>query len=121
MRRTFAKQPAPETLDAMWQLLSREGGGERMAQTIAYIEERWRYERRWIGALERCEVPALVGWGKRDPVAVVAIVEQLAREIPGARKEIWEDLGHWPQVEDAERVVRTVEGFWGVLAGARSA
>lgn len=115
MRRTFAKQPDRETLDAMWQLLSRDGGGERMAQTIAYIEERWRYERRWIGALERCEVPVLVAWGKRDPVAVVAIAEKLAREIPGAQKEIWEELGHWPQVEDAERVVRTVEGFWGVL------
>jgi pimeloyl-ACP methyl ester carboxylesterase len=112
MRRTFAIKPDRETLDAMWELQSREGGAARMAQTIRYIEERWRYERRWIGALERCDVPVLVAWGKRDPVAVVAIAEQLAREIPGAKKEIWEELGHWPQIEDAARVVGTVEPFW---------
>jgi pimeloyl-ACP methyl ester carboxylesterase len=113
VRRTFARQPGEETIDAMWELLAREGGAERMAQTIGYIEERTRYRTRWIGALERCEVPVLVAWGARDPVAVVAIAEQLATEIPGAKKEIWGELGHWPQVEDAGRVVGTVEGFWG--------
>ncbi len=112
MRRTFAKQPDGATIDAMWELLSREGGSARMAQTIAYIAERTRYHRRWIGALERCDVPTLVAWGRKDPVAVVAIAEQLAREIPGAKKEIWDELGHWPQIEDAGGVVGTVEGFW---------
>lgn len=117
MRRTFARQPEKEVLDAMWELQSREDGAARMAQTIRYIEERWRYERRWIGALERLDLPVLVAWGKRDPVAVVAIAEQLAREIPGAKKEIWGELGHWPQIEDAGQVVRTVEGFWEGLGG----
>jgi pimeloyl-ACP methyl ester carboxylesterase len=112
VRRTFARQPGEETIDAMWELLEREGGAARMAQTIGYVEERSRYRRRWIGALERCEVPVLVAWGERDPVAVLAIAEQLGREIPGAKKETWGELGHWPQVEDAGRVVGTVEGFW---------
>jgi pimeloyl-ACP methyl ester carboxylesterase len=84
-----------------------------MAQTIGYVAERSRYRARWIGALERCEVPTLVAWGEKDPVAVLAIAEQLAREIPGAKKVTWPELGHWPQVEDAGRVVETVEGFWG--------
>ncbi len=116
MRQTFVRQPDAETLDAMWELQSRDGGAERMAQTIAYIEERTRYRRRWIGALERCEVPTLVAWGEEDPVAVLAIGEQLAKEIPGARKVTFPGVGHWPQIEAAGEVVGRVEGFWGAPA-----
>lgn len=112
LRRTFARIPDAEIVDAMWQLLARDGGSTRMAQTIHYIEERWRFRRRWIGALEVCDVPALVAWGRRDPVAVIAIAERLAREIPGARFETWDDLGHWPQIEDPARVAATVSAFW---------
>jgi pimeloyl-ACP methyl ester carboxylesterase len=112
IRRTFGRAPDDETVDAMWQLLARAGGSARMAQTIRYIEERHRFHRRWIGALEVCDVPALVAWGRRDSVAVVAIAEQLAREIPGARFETWDDLGHWPQIEDPARVAATVSAFW---------
>jgi pimeloyl-ACP methyl ester carboxylesterase len=65
-----------------------------------------------VVALERCEVPVLVAWVARDPVAVLAIAEQLGREIPGAKRETWGELGHWPQVEDAGKVVAAVEGFW---------
>jgi pimeloyl-ACP methyl ester carboxylesterase len=116
IRRTFARVPDTETIDAMWQLLARAGGAARMAQTIRYIEERHRFHRRWIGALEVCDVPVLVAWGRRDPVAVIAIAEQLAREIPDARLETWNDLGHWPQIEDPARVATTVSAFWDGLA-----
>ena len=119
VRRTFARAPDRETVDAMWQLLARADGAARMAQTIRYIEERHRFHRRWIGALEVCDVPALVAWGRRDPVAVIAIAEQLAREIPGARFETWDDLGHWPQIEDPARVAATVCAFWNGLEGDR--
>jgi pimeloyl-ACP methyl ester carboxylesterase len=112
VRRTFGRTPDEETVDAMWQLLSRADGAARMAETIAYLEERRRFHGRWIGALEVCDVPVLVAWGRRDPVAVIAIAEQLAREIPGARFETWDDLGHWPQIEDPARVARTISSFW---------
>jgi pimeloyl-ACP methyl ester carboxylesterase len=115
IRRTFVRPPSDECVETMWQLLSREGGGQRMAKTIRYIEERRRFRRRWIGALERCNLPALVAWGRRDSIAVMAIAEQLAREIPGARFETWDDLSHWPQIEAPERVVATVRSFWDAL------
>jgi pimeloyl-ACP methyl ester carboxylesterase len=112
MRRVFARPPGEEELDGMWELLARDGGALRLPQMIRYTEERARFERRWIGALERADVPALVAWGRRDPVAVMAIAERLAREIPGARFETWDDLGHYPQVEDPSRVTATVSAFW---------
>jgi pimeloyl-ACP methyl ester carboxylesterase len=115
VRRTFGHPPSRETLEAMWQLNARAGGAARLADTIHYVDERFRFHRRWIGALERCDFPVLVAWGKRDIVAVMAIAEQLAREIPGAKLETWDDLGHWPQIEAPERVVATVRAFWDTL------
>jgi pimeloyl-ACP methyl ester carboxylesterase len=116
LRRTFAREPDDETLHAMWELLSRDDGVARMPATIGYVEERKRFRRRWIGALERCDVPVLVAWGRRDPVAVFAIAEKLASETPGARLEAWDDVGHWPPVEAPDRVVATVSRFWDALA-----
>jgi len=112
LRRTFAREPEQATLDAMWDLLAREDGAARMAATIGYVEERRRFRRRWIGALERFDAPLLVAWGRRDPVAVMAIAEKLAQGTRGARLETWDDLGHWPQIEAPARVVATVSAFW---------
>lgn len=115
LRRTFGRAPEEATLHAMWDLLSRDDGLARMPMTIGYVAERRRFRRRWIGALERCDRPLLVAWGRRDPVAVMAIAEKLARGTPGARLETWDDLGHWPQLEAPARVVATVSAFWDAL------
>jgi len=122
-RRTFgaqikqvcAKKPSEDEIDAMWELVARERGAERLPQLIHYVSERYRFHDRWIGALTRLDVPTLVAWGERDPVAVLAIAHALASEIPGARLKTWPELGHWPQVEDPARVVATIENFWDEL------
>ncbi len=110
-RRIFAKQPTALEVAVMWQLVAREGGAGLMPKLIGYVDERHRYPARWIGALERLDLPTLIAWGRRDPVAVFAIAEQLAREIRGARAVTWDELGHYPQVEDPARVARTIESF----------
>jgi pimeloyl-ACP methyl ester carboxylesterase len=110
--RVFAKRPSEEELDAMWSLVSRERGARLLPTLIRYTEERGRFRRRWIGALERLDVPTLVAWGARDPVAVMAIADALAREIPRCERVTWDDLGHYPQVEDPARVADAVRAFW---------
>ena len=112
MKRIFARPVSETDLDAMWALLARADGPLRLPQTIRYIEERSRFRRRWIGALERLDRPTLVAWGRLDPVAVIAIARQLASEIPNAELSIWDDLGHYPQVEAPEVVASTVVPFW---------
>ena len=117
IKRVFAHPPSEDELDAMWHLVSRADGPAVLPSLIRYTEERARFRRRWIGALERLDVPALVAWGARDPVAVMAIADALAAEIPGAGRVTWDDLGHYPQVEDADRVVADVSKFWDRVEG----
>ena len=116
LRRVFAVQPPEAELDALWELICRQDGRARLPALIGYVSERARFARRWIGALERLDLPAHVAWGLRDPVAVPAIADRLAAEIPGARRTSWADLGHYPQLEDPRRVAEAVAGFWETIA-----
>jgi pimeloyl-ACP methyl ester carboxylesterase len=117
MKRVFAHAPSEAELDGMWQLVARADGHAVLPALIRYTEERARFRRRWIGALERLDVPALVAWGARDPVAVMAIADALAAEIPGCERVTWDDLGHYPQVEDPARVVGALTRFWEEVEG----
>lgn len=111
LRRVFAQAPDDAVLDGMWSLLAREDGQLRLPMIIRYMEERVRFRRRWIGALERIDLPVLVAWGAKDPVAKMAIGERLARETPGADLVSWDDLGHYPQIEQPARVASAVAEF----------
>jgi pimeloyl-ACP methyl ester carboxylesterase len=82
-----------------WELLLHNDGRAHLARVSRYIDDRWRFWHRWIGALTRLDLPTHVLWGRYDPVAVSAIAEQLAREIAGARLT-WLELGHYPMLED---------------------
>lgn len=100
-------------LRAMWEGIERRDGRSLLPALSQYLGERRRFWGRWIGALERCHVPTLVLWGKRDPIAVPAIAERLASEIPGAELQWLERLGHFPMLEDprgwGDPVVRWLE------------
>jgi 2-hydroxy-6-oxonona-2,4-dienedioate hydrolase len=48
------------------------------------------------------KAPTLVLWTSHDPTAKVEVGEKLASMIPGARFEVMQNCGHWPQYEDAE-------------------
>lgn len=111
MRRLFGRPPADGVLDAMWDLVAREDGHLRMPETIRFMHDRVRFRARWVGALTRTTVPVLVAWGARDPVTTLAIGQRLAREVPGAALVSWDELGHYPHVEDPGRVANDVCAF----------
>ncbi len=101
MRRLWADPARAEDadLDAMWQGVTSGGGRARTAQVASYLGERVRFRHRWIGALTRLDLPAHVLWAREDPVALPAIAETLAGEIPGARLTWLDGVGHYPMLE----------------------
>ncbi len=102
LRSVFARRDAltDDELALHWEALLHNDGRRALPEVSRYHEDRWRFWHRWIGALTRLDLPTHVVWGRRDPVAVAAIAEQLAREIPGARLTWLEALGHYPMLED---------------------
>jgi pimeloyl-ACP methyl ester carboxylesterase len=56
-------------------------------------------------------VPVLIVWGSRDRIIPVHHGSDAHRHIPGSRYEIFDDVGHMPQIEAPLRFVSTLERF----------
>jgi 2-hydroxy-6-oxonona-2,4-dienedioate hydrolase len=53
--------------------------------------------------LGRITAPTLVVWGRQNPFGEVPEAHALAGAVPGARLELLDECGHWPQHEQVER------------------
>ena len=84
------------------ELTVRDEGGRLLPRLIRYLDERAVHEERWTGAIESHPAPLTVVWGRHDPIAVPAMVDQLVArrsERGGVARVSWLDAGHWPMVE----------------------
>jgi pimeloyl-ACP methyl ester carboxylesterase len=90
---------------AQWQMIAHHGGHRLLPRLIRYIEERRRHEARYTGAIEDHPSPLAVVWGRDDPIADVAMTEQLRRARPELRLEVLDGVGHYPMVEAPDRFV----------------
>ena len=68
-----------------------------------------------VAALDRLylaeALPLLIVWGDRDPIIPVSHGEDAHRELPNSRLEIFEGIGHVPQLEAPGRFVATLQRF----------
>lgn len=100
-----------DDLDALW-FSVESGDGQGVLPAISgYLDERVRFRERWVGALERLDIPAHILWGRCDPIAVAAIAEALAGEIPDAQLTWLDAAGHFPMLEAPDRWASAVLGF----------
>jgi pimeloyl-ACP methyl ester carboxylesterase len=56
-------------------------------------------------------LPVLIVWGARDSIIPVRHGEDAHRAIPGSRLEVFEDVGHLPQLEAPGRFIAALERF----------
>ncbi len=110
-RRQFAaifseSHPASaEDVTDNWALLCWNDGNRLGHKLVSYMDERVIYAERWHGAIKRWQGDLSFVWGMKDPVAVPEILDGLLEMRPGRRAVRFDDLGHYPQVEDPERFV----------------
>ncbi len=57
------------------------------------------------------DMPVLIMWGERDPIIPVGHGERAHEAIPGSRLEIFDGVGHLPQLETPWRFVAVLERF----------
>jgi pimeloyl-ACP methyl ester carboxylesterase len=93
-----------EEAEDQWALVCAGGGRTLNHKTIRYMEERFRHAERWHGALRDWPKPLSLAWGMLDPVATERVLGAVAELRPAAGVTRFEDLGHYPQIEDAQRV-----------------
>jgi pimeloyl-ACP methyl ester carboxylesterase len=56
-------------------------------------------------------LPLLIVWGARDPIIPVSHAEDAHEALPGSRLEVFDDVGHLPQLEAPARFVTALERF----------
>jgi pimeloyl-ACP methyl ester carboxylesterase len=93
-----------EEAEDQWELICADGGRTINHKTIAYMDERFKHAERWHGAIRDWEKPLSVAWGMLDPVATEQVLDAVIALRPSTPVTRFEDLGHYPQIEDAGRV-----------------
>jgi pimeloyl-ACP methyl ester carboxylesterase len=65
------------------------------------------------------EVPVLIVWGARDPIIPASHGEDAHRVLPGSKLEIFDGVGHMPQIEQPVRFISVLEDFLAETEPAR--
>ena len=100
-----------------WALMCFNDGNRLGHKLVSYMDERAIYADRWHGAIQRWQGDLSLAWGAEDPVAVPEVLDGLLELRPDLPAVRFDDLGHYPQVEDAERFVAVLERF---MSGSRT-
>ncbi|HUR40419.1 MAG TPA: alpha/beta hydrolase [Verrucomicrobiae bacterium] len=104
-------QPTPLELADFWTLIRREKGHLLFPKLIGYMPERIRHRERWVGALQKTRVPLRVIDGADDPVSGAHMVARYRELVPVPDTVLLPGIGHYPQVEDPQGVLRALLEF----------
>jgi pimeloyl-ACP methyl ester carboxylesterase len=102
----------PELVDRYYELSLREGNRQALVQRFQQLQHGED-----AGRIATLRMPTLVLWGGRDRLVPPDNAQRFARDIPGSRLVVFDDLGHVPQEEDPQRTVKAVEAFLAATAG----
>jgi pimeloyl-ACP methyl ester carboxylesterase len=96
----------PELVDRYAAMTRREGNRRALGQRMAQID---RGEN--AAGIATLRVPTLILWGGQDRLIPPENAARFERDIKGSTLVIFNDLGHVPQEEDAQRTVAAVQRF----------
>lgn len=111
MRRIWGTTPPPDDeLRACWRLITESDGMRIMPKLIGYIEERRQNRDRWVGALVDTKAPLRFINGLRDPISGAHMVARYRELVPNPDVVELPDVGHYPQLEAPDSVLRAILG-----------
>lgn len=106
-------RPLSDTaIDEYWALLQHDDGIHAVPSLLGYMAERRRERTRWVGALQTADTPLRLICGALDPVSGLHMSERYRELVPRADIVVLDDVGHFPQLEDPERVFAAVAAFF---------
>lgn len=105
-------QPSKEELDGFWRLIHQNDGKIVFHKLITYMTDRKVHRERWVHALRNSVVPIGLINGSADPVSGAHMVARY-RAVVGPDHFIVElpEIGHYPQVEAPNEVLRAYSRF----------
>jgi pimeloyl-ACP methyl ester carboxylesterase len=83
-----------------------------MPALLGYMAERNAHRERWVGALVDSPVPIKLLNGESDPVSGAHLADRWDELLPHRASERLTSVGHWPQLEAPEAVIRSALAFF---------
>lgn len=108
-----AKPLGPAVVHDLWRAVSGRNGKATYHRLLHYIDDRKTSGERWVSAMESADVPLSFVWGPQDPVSGGHVLTRLRERLPGAGFAVFDDVGHYPQLEAPERVGPALAGLLG--------
>lgn len=109
-------QPSKQELASFWALICEQDGHRIFHKLIRYMEDRKQYRQRWVNAIENPSIPVRLINGPEDPVSGKHLVEYYANKVSNADTVMLEGIGHYPQVEAPEQVLKYFLEFHQAIA-----
>jgi len=92
-----------------WSLVCHNGGRALGHRLVSYMDEREEHAERWHGAIHDWPGDLGFAWGMLDPVATPSVLEALRELRPAAPVAELPELGHYPQLEDPDRMSQILD------------
>ena len=105
-------QPSEAEIDAFWSLLNHNDGLDALPRLIHYITDRRTHKTRWFEALKNAAIPLALINGSSDKVSGKHMVDHYLKVIgqPAYLAQL-DKIGHYPQVEAPEAVLKHFLAF----------
>lgn len=116
-KKIFGKhtQPSKAELDQLWQANSYKQGLRNAHLIIRYMDERKQYAKRWGGALLNSPIPLRLIDGVEDPISGGHLSDYYEANMPQPDSVRLEGIGHYPQLEAPELVLKHYFDFVAAL------
>ena len=116
LRKNFDKvfgvvKATDQEIDEFYDVMNYNNGRSNMHRLIKYIRDRREHRERWVGALQKAEIPIRLIDGPLDPVSGMHLVEYYNKMIPNPDTVVIEGAGHWPQTENPEELLKAYFEF----------
>ena len=108
--------PSDQDINDFWILISTNNGHKHMHLLLDYMKQRKLYRERWVSALQNANAPLRLTAGMADPISGAHMVARYKQLIPNADVIELDQIGHYPQIESAEAVVKSITSFLGRYA-----
>lgn len=117
--RKICARPLPEDeLQKFWELMQHNNGRRVIHKIIHYMVERVETRERWVGALQNSSVPLRLIVGLEDSISGAHMAHRYRELIPDPDIVELPGVGHYPQVEAPDEVLKSVQQFLGNAARA---
>lgn len=102
-------KPSLEEIKHFWEIMNYQKGNKISHKLIHYIADRRQHRDRWVNALIETKVSLRLINGPEDPVSGLHAAERYKELIPNPDVVLLDKIGHYPQTENPEGVVKN---YW---------